>query len=144
MNPGDKLRNVVAALDEEPPTDEEAREAVARLGVDIPSLAARIRARAARAPATDAERRVAELRLAHEEAEMRARARAREPEPVRPRAEQIARVRALLDRAARTGRSAGIAAHFRNFEEAGDDELRELCTALRDLVEDEGGGDPER
>jgi hypothetical protein len=47
LDPGDKLRNLVAALDDEPPTDEEAREVVASLGVDIPALAARIRARAA-------------------------------------------------------------------------------------------------
>jgi hypothetical protein len=46
-DPGDRLRNLVAALDDEPPTDEEAREVVASLGVDIPALAARIRARAA-------------------------------------------------------------------------------------------------
>jgi hypothetical protein len=46
-DPGDKLRNLVAALDDERPSDEEAREVVASLGVDIPGLAARIRARAA-------------------------------------------------------------------------------------------------
>jgi hypothetical protein len=140
MDPGERLRNLVAALDEEPPSDEEAREAVARLGVDIPSLAARIRARASRAPATDTERRGAELRLAYEQAEARARAHARAPEPVRPRAEQIERIQALVAGAARLGKSVGISAHFRKFEEAGDDELAAVLTSLRDLLDEADDG----
>src|SRR4051812_31453121 len=46
-DPREKLRRLVETLDDEPPTDEEAREVVAALKVDIPALAARIRARAA-------------------------------------------------------------------------------------------------
>jgi hypothetical protein len=80
---------------------------------------------------------VEELRLRYEAD----RVKAREPEPVRPRAEQIERMRALMDRAARLGRGATVAAHFRNFEEAGDEELRALVTALRDLLDDEAEGD---
>jgi hypothetical protein len=53
MDHGERLRNLVAALDDAPPSDEEARVIVAALGVDIPALAARIRARAARAPADE-------------------------------------------------------------------------------------------
>jgi hypothetical protein len=65
------------------------------------------------------------------------------PEPVRPRAEQVERLQALLARAARLGKSAGISAHFRKFEEARDDELAAVLTSLRDLLEDDredGGG----
>jgi hypothetical protein len=61
---------------------------------------------------------------------------------MRPRDQQLARVRALLARADGAGRGATVAAHFRKFEEAGDEELRALATSLRDLLDDEGeGGD---
>jgi hypothetical protein len=46
IDPREKLRRLVEALDEEPPGEEEAREVVAALNVDIPAMAARIRARA--------------------------------------------------------------------------------------------------
>jgi hypothetical protein len=50
-DPREQLRRLREALDDEPPGDEEARETVTRLGIDIPALAARLRARAAEAAA---------------------------------------------------------------------------------------------
>jgi hypothetical protein len=58
VDPRTKLENLVAALDHERPTDEEAREVVAALGVDVPALAARIRARAATATGPAGSRRI--------------------------------------------------------------------------------------
>ncbi len=115
-DPRERLRRLLDALDDEPPDDEEAREVVRALGVDLPALAARLQAKAAKA---DLDARGPERRAP----------RAREP--VRPRADQIQRIRAL---ATRPGAGA-VAAHFRKLEDAGDEELAAILTALRDLLE---------
>ena len=43
-----KIARVIDALDDEPATDAEAREACERLGIDVPAWAAKIRAKVAR------------------------------------------------------------------------------------------------
>ncbi|HWU85829.1 MAG TPA: hypothetical protein VN253_01035 [Kofleriaceae bacterium] len=52
-----QIERLVEALDEEPVDDEEAKEAVAALGVDVKGLAASIRARVAAADAASREAR---------------------------------------------------------------------------------------
>jgi hypothetical protein len=46
-DPRETLRRLVEALDEAPPDDDEARETVAALGIDLDALTSRLRARAA-------------------------------------------------------------------------------------------------
>jgi hypothetical protein len=138
-DPRERLRRIVEALDEEPPGEDEAREVVAALGVDVAALAERIRRRAREIEAATPDARA--LLLAGFEAARVARRRA--PEPVRPRAEQIARIHALMARAEQVQ----VAAHFRKLEDAGDDELAALLGSLRDLLEppgDSGDEGPER
>jgi predicted phosphoribosyltransferase len=48
-----------------------------------------------------------------------------------------------MTRAARRPGGAAVAAHFRKFEEAGDEELRAMLTSLRDLLGDDAGDDGE-
>lgn len=132
-DPRRKLRHIVDALDDEPPSAEEAAEVVRALGADIPAIAARLRAKIAAAPATEEARKRAELRRAYERERAAATTAA---EPVRPRAEQLAIIRGLL---ARAGERA-VALHYRKFDEATDEELADLVTTLRRLVADD---DPE-
>jgi len=40
----EQLQNLIDALEDEPISDEEARETCEQLGIDIPAMAARIRA----------------------------------------------------------------------------------------------------
>ena len=123
------LKSVLDALDEEPPDADEGAEVVKRLGVDIPALAAKVRAQIAAASEESSDH--ARLRREYEQAE--ARRAKREREPIRPRDEQIARIRELVARAGERR----VAVHFRNLDEASDDELAEIATELAELLDDE-------
>jgi len=58
-DPREQLRRLAETLGEEPPDDEEARQVVAALGIDIPAMAAQIDALAA---AREAEERASLVR----------------------------------------------------------------------------------
>jgi hypothetical protein len=129
----EKLRALIDSLDEEPPTQEEAEEIVEQLGVDIKTLAAKVRAQVAAAQAEPPTKHDS-LRERYERS--RAKETSREPEPIRPRAEQLARIRSLLHRA----KGKAVAAHFRKLEDVSDEELARLATALRDLLDEDEQG----
>lgn len=131
-----KLESLAEALDDAPIDEEEARAEVARLGVDVKGLAARLRAtvaKAGEATAREAQQdKVEEARRAYA-AEVE-RLERRKLETKATREEQLVTFRALLARAPRES----VAVHFHKYESATDEELSEMIRALRHLLgEDE-------
>jgi hypothetical protein len=129
----DDIRALVDALDDVPIDEQEGREAVKRLGIDVKKWAGAIRQRVAAADEGDRVRRFDEARRAYREDA--ARYEAKEAEPKRSIEESRAVMRALI---ARVPRESGIAAaHFHKFEEATEEELAEMIKALRHLLNED-------
>jgi hypothetical protein len=126
----EQVEAVVDALDDVPIDPKDARETVTRLGVDVKSLAAGLRAKVAAADEADRKRTIEAARIAYaREIEQFER---RKVEPLRPRAEQIVVLQALLAKAPQS-----VAVHFHKYESASDDELGELIRALRHLLNED-------
>lgn len=160
-----QLEALTSALDDVPVTDEEAAETVAALGIDVPALAAGLRARIAeRIAARVGESAVPNSPPAPTEEGPRQRALADEAKRESARKIEAARAAyaAELERLARRRSEKGkdrdallvtfghllakappntVAMHFHKYEAASDDELAELIRALRHLLdEDDDGG----
>ena len=139
-----KLDALAATFDEsddESISDEEARDEVARLGTDIPALAAALRAKVAAADTNEGahasnddaarQRRIDDARRGYA-AELE-RIERRKNEPIRDRVAQLATFRALLAKAP----AGAVSMHFHKYEAATDEELAELVRALRHLLGEE-------
>jgi hypothetical protein len=123
---------LVKALDDEPLTDDDARDAVRRLGIDTKAWSAELRARVVAANVADRKERFDEARRAYK-AELE-QLSARKPEPGRTLDEHRAMVKQLLARAP-GGMPASVHAH--KFEKATEEELAEMIRSLRHLLEDD-------
>jgi hypothetical protein len=129
----DDIRALVEALDDVPIDEQEGRDAVKRLGIDVKKWAGAIRQRVASADGADRVRRFDDARRAYrEDAE---RYDAKKAEPKRSIEESRAVMRALIARVPRE--SAAAAAHFHKFEEATEEELAEMIKALRHLLNED-------
>lgn len=127
-----KIEAVVDALDDAPIDDATARETVAKLGIDIRSLASKLRTQIAKADATDRKERFADARAAYADELERLEQRKIDRKPTRE--EQLVVFRGLIAKAP----DGSVAAHFHKYEAATDDELAELIRGLRHLLgEDE-------
>lgn len=141
----ERLNRLVEALEEDAIDAQEARDTVARLGIDVMDMAAKLRATIAAASAPNAEPGASTRAAATDAAARRQRfdearrAYARElelfesrkAEPTRPRAEQLVVLQSLLARAPQS-----VAMHFHKYESASDDELAELVRSLRHLLDE--------
>jgi hypothetical protein len=125
----DQLNRVVEALEDESVDAKEARDTVARLGIDVKDMAAKLRAKVAAADADDRKQRIDEARAAY--ARELEKLERRKAEPKRPRAEQLVVLQGLLQRAPQS-----VAMHFHKYESASDDELAELVRSLRHLLDE--------
>jgi hypothetical protein len=125
----DQVKRLVEALEDESVDAKEARDTVARLGIDVKAMAAKLRAKVAAADAEERKQRIDDARAAYaREVEKLER---RKAEPIRPRAEQLVVLSALLARAPQS-----VAMHFHKYESASDDELAELVRSLRHLLDE--------
>lgn len=120
-----QLEAVVDALDDVPIDPKDAQATVARLGIDVARMAGGLRAKVAAAAIAQARDDYAR------EVE---RFERRKTEPLRPRAEQLVVMQALLAKAPQS-----VAMHFLKYESASDDELAELIRSLRHLLNDDEG-----
>jgi hypothetical protein len=114
-----QLSDIEEALDDAPIDPKDANETVKRLGIDVKSMAANLRAKVANADIADA-------RTAYAKEIERLERRKMEP---RPRAEQLVVLQSLLKRAPQA-----VAMHFHKYESASDEELAELVRSLRHLL----------
>jgi hypothetical protein len=123
---------LVSALDDEPVTDEDAREAVRRLGIDTKAWAADIRRRVVAANEADRRERFDDAGRAYgiELEELKAR----RAEPARSITEQRAVVKRLL---ARAPQDMSPSVHAHKFEQATEEELADMIKALRHLLGDD-------
>ena len=136
----EKIESLIALLADEDdlPTSEEARERVTAMGLDSDEVAASIKERIERHIALATEARIATAAEGYERAAAKLASRA---EPLRPRDEQLAILRGLIDRAG----PRAVAVHFRNFEEATDQDLAQMIATLRHLLgEDDPSGEGKR
>jgi hypothetical protein len=130
----DDIEALVEALDDVPVDEEEGRDAVKRLGIDVKKWAGALRQRVAAADETDRARRFDDARRVYREDA--ARYEAKKAEPKRSIDESRAVMRALMARVPREG--AAAVAHFHKFEEATEEELAEMIKALRHLLNEDG------
>ena len=114
------------ALDDTPIDAAEAKAAVDQLGVDVPVLAAKLRATVAEA---DRKARFAAASLAY--AEELAKLEMHKHAPA-PRDQHLATMKRLIARVPREQ----VAMHFLKYESATDDELGELVRSLQHLLGD--------
>jgi hypothetical protein len=117
------------ALDDEPLTDDDARDAVRRLGFDTKGWAANVRKRVAAASEAERKERFERHQLAYESD--LARLNATRPEPARSLADQRAEVQRLI---AWAPREMAASVHAHKFEQATEDELAEMIRSLRFLL----------
>jgi hypothetical protein len=129
----DDIEALIEALDDVPVDDQEGRDAVRRLGIDVKTWAGAIRQRVGAADEADRARRFDEARRAYKEDA--ARYDAKKAEPKRSIEESRAAMRALMARIPREG--AAAVAHFHKFEEATEEELAEMIKALRHLLNED-------
>jgi len=129
-NKKDDIEALVEALDDVPVDEEEGRDAVKRLGIDVKKWAGALRQRVAAADESDRARRFDDARRAYKEDA--ARYEAKRAEAKRSIDESRALMRALMARVPREG--AAAVAHFHKFEEATEEELAEMIKALRHLL----------
>ncbi len=127
-----EIERLVECLDDVPETDVEARNAVERLGIDVGTWAAAIRAKVGVAEAANRRARFAEAEAGHV-AETR-RLAARRSEPLRSVDELRYEVRALV---AQAPRERVVSMHFHKFEEATAAELAEMLRSLRHLLDED-------
>ncbi len=120
------------ALDDEPVTDGDARDAVRRLGVDTKAWAADVRKRVAAANEAERRERFAEARRAYQ-SDLET-LNARKAEPARSLAEQRAELKRLI---ARAPREMTASMHAHKFEEASEEEVAEMIRSLRHLLGDD-------
>jgi hypothetical protein len=123
---------LLQALDDEPLTDEDARGAVRRLGIDTKAWAADIRKRVTAANEAERKERFDDAQLAYQE-ELE-RLNARRAEPARSLAEQRAELKRLV---ARAPREMVASMHALKFDEATEEELAEMIRSLRHLLGDD-------
>lgn len=123
-----EIELLVEALDGVP-DDAEGQEAVRRLGIDVKSWAAGMRARVASEVVDERKRRFATAGAAYEE-DLAALGR-RSAEPKRSKEEQQQLFRELM---ARIPPAAAASVHFHKFEEATDEELAEMILSVRHLL----------
>ncbi|AKU97419.1 hypothetical protein AKJ09_04083 [Labilithrix luteola] len=127
-----EIEALIEALDDAPIDEEQARETVSQLGIDVSELAGRLRMQVAQADARERETRIHEARKAYA-AEVEALER-RRISATQSRDEQLTMFRALLSKVP----PQQVAVHFHKYESATDEELAELIRALRHLLgEDE-------
>jgi hypothetical protein len=131
-----EIEALVEVLDDVPIDQEHAREKVAELGIDVKSMAARMREKIADADAADRAKRIQVARVAYQ-AEVDRLAR-RKPEPKRDRDAQIATFKALVAKAP----PAAVGMHFHKYESATDEELAELVRTLRHLLGEDDPDEP--
>ena len=120
---------LVEALDDVPVDDADGQAAIKRLGIDVKSWTASVRAKV-----TEAEVKQRKVRFSEATKEYTAeveRLSARVAEPVRSVDEQRRRVKALL---ARAPRETAVSMHFHKFEQATAEELTEMIRSLRHLL----------
>ena len=127
----DQLNRIVESLEDEAVDPKEARDAVARLGIDVKDMAAKLRAKVAATDDRERKQRIDDARTAY--AKELERLERRKAEPKRPREEQLLVLQAMLARAPQS-----VAMHFHKYESASDEELAELVRSLRHLL-----GEPE-
>jgi hypothetical protein len=127
-----EIELLVKALDDEPPTEDDAREAVKRLGIDTKSWADDIRKRVAAANDAERKERFAEARRAYR-SELETLS-TKKVEPARSLAEYRAEVKRLI---ARAPRDMAASVHAHKFEEATEEELAEMIRSLRHLLGDD-------
>jgi seryl-tRNA synthetase len=120
---------LVKALDDEPLTDDDGRDAVRRLGIDTKAWAADIRKRVATANEAERKERFDDARRAYQ-SELE-QLNARQAEPARSLAEQRAEVKRLV---ARAPREMVASMHALKFEQATEEELAEMIKSLRHLL----------
>lgn len=125
----DQLNRIALALEDEAVDPKEARDTVARLGIDVKDMAQKLRAKVADAADVDRKRRIDDARAAY--AKELERLERRKSEPKRPREEQLVVLQALLHRAPQS-----VAMHFHKYESASDEELAELVRSLRHLLDE--------
>jgi hypothetical protein len=131
-----QIENLVEALDDVPVAVEDEARDVRSLGIDIPALAKKIRAKVEEADAQDREHRYHEARKAYASEVDRLE---QQPDPAKlDRAALRATFRALM---ARVPRGTQLAAHFHKYESARDEALVEMIRSLRHLL---GEDDPDR
>lgn len=124
------------ALDDadDPVDDAEAQAFTRRIGINVEALAASFRARVAAADAEDRAKRFSEAQGAFEAESASYTTRPREPR------RSLEAQRAELSRlAARIPKDAPVSMHYLKFDEATEDELAEMITALRHLLGDDEG-----
>lgn len=121
-----EIELLIEALDDVPDAAE-GEEAVRRLGVDVKSWAASVRARVAGANAEMRKHHFARAAASYEK-DLAALAR-RPAEQKRSRTEQQRILRDLVERAPSTA-----SVHFHKFEEATEEELAEMIRTLRHLL----------
>jgi hypothetical protein len=117
----------VEALDGDTPNEDEAKEVVSRLEIDVASLAANIRNHLQNLKADERKSRFAEAEIAYKREQQML---GRRSEPVRPRREQEVIIKSLIQQA---GPNA-VAAHFHKYEEANEEELAAMIASLRYLL----------
>lgn len=128
----DDIEAVIEALDDVPVDEQEGRDAVKRLGIDVKKWAGAIRGRVAAADDADRSRRFDEARRAYREDSVRYSAE--KSEPKRSIEESRAVMRSLIARIPREG---AAVVHFHKFEEATEEELAEMIKALRHLLNED-------
>jgi hypothetical protein len=116
-----------------PVDEQEGRDAVKRLGIDVKKWGGAIQQRVAAADEADRVRRFDDARRAY--SEDAARYDAKKAEPKRSIEESRAVIRALMVRVPHEG--AAAVAHFHKFEEATEEELAEMIKALRHLLNED-------
>jgi hypothetical protein len=131
-----EIEALVDALDDVPIDAEHVREKVAELGIDVPAMAARIRAKIAAADAADRKKRFADASAEYTSAVERLASR--RPEPKRERAAQEAIFKALVAKAP----PQAVAMHFHRYESATEDELAEMIRVLRHLLGEDDEDEP--
>ena len=129
----DDIKALIEALDDVPVDEQEGRDAVKRLGIDVKKWAGAVRQRVAAADEADRARRFDDARQAYREDA--ARYDAKKAEPKRSIDESRGVMRALIARVPREG--AAAVAHFHKFEEATEEELAEMIKALRHLLNED-------